>query len=71
MTTNYASNFLISIYVDQPQYAFALLDTANNKILIGVSTSHDEFKTMLYRTRPVELLFDPANVPYDDKRMMT
>jgi|JI61114C2RNA_FD_contig_21_2123975_length_316_multi_7_in_0_out_0_1 DNA mismatch repair ATPase MutS len=64
-------NYLISLQCNHPLYAFALLDTANNKIVIGLSKSLDEFKTVLYRTRPVEVLYDPANLPMDEKKMMT
>jgi DNA mismatch repair ATPase MutS len=67
----YTQNYLISVQCNYPTYAFSLLDTANNRLLIGVSKNLEEFKTMLYRTRPVELLYDPANLPFDDKRMMT
>jgi hypothetical protein len=50
---NYIPNYLISIQVDSPIYAFVLLDTANNKIILGHTRTLDEFKTMLYRMRPV------------------
>lgn len=68
---SYTPNYLVSVQCNQPLYAFALLDSANNRIMVGVSKSLDEFKTMLYRTRPVELLYDPSNLPLDEKRMMT
>ena len=64
-------NYLIALQCNHPLYAFTLLDTANNRIIIGLSKSLEDFKTMLYRTRPVELLYDPANLPMDEKKMMT
>jgi DNA mismatch repair ATPase MutS len=67
----YTPIYLISVQSCHPAYAFSLLDTANNRILIGVSKNLEEFKTMLYRTRPVELLYDPANLSFEDKKLMT
>ena len=37
---------------------------------MGVVDDFDKFKTILYQTRPVEVIYDPDNVPFDIIQMM-
>lgn len=41
-----------------------------NLIMVGLSPTLAEFKTMLFQTRPVELLYDPDNLPLEMVDMM-
>jgi len=39
-------------------------------IMVGYSKNLEEFKTMLFQTRPVELLYDPDNLPQEIVEIM-
>lgn len=49
----YLPNYLISVSKHQNMIAYSLLEIGVNIIMIGISESIDEFKTMLFQTRPV------------------
>ena len=33
--------------------------------MVGIAESIEDFKTILFQTRPVELLYDPDNLPLE------
>lgn len=35
-----------------------------NLIMVGLCSTIEDFKTMLFQTRPVELLYDSDNLPF-------
>jgi len=38
--------------------------------MVGYAKNLEEFKTMLFQTRPVELLYDPDNLPQEIVEIM-
>ena len=58
-STHYLPNYLIAVYKREHKIAYALLEMGANLIMVGVSPELSHFKTVLFQTRPVELLYDP------------
>lgn len=61
----YLPNYLISIRIYGEMFAFSLLEMGTNEIMMGISDNLEDFKTVLYQTRPVEVAYDPDNIPDD------
>ena len=64
-------NYLLSLFIRGSAYAFSLFDNATNRIYCGLSHSLEDFKCVLYNTRPAELLFEPSNLTDSYRRIMT
>ena len=56
---------MISIRIYGEMFAFSLLEMGTNEIMMGISDNLEDFKTVLYQTRPVEVAYDPDNIPDD------
>ncbi len=46
-------------------FSYCLLEIRTNMILLGLVQSFEEFKTVLYQTRPVEFLYDQSNIRFE------
>lgn len=60
----YLPNYLIAVNKHADMIGYSLLEMGTNLIMVGFCNNIDEFKTMLFQTRPVELLYDPDNLPW-------
>lgn len=49
---NYMPNYLISFFKHSNIHAFSLFDHMTNSIHVGVCKSLEEFKSVIYSTRP-------------------
>ena len=49
----YLPNYLIAVSKHADMIGYALLEMGTNLIMVGFSTTVEDFKTMLFQTRPV------------------
>jgi DNA mismatch repair ATPase MutS len=61
----YLPNYLIAVSKHNELIGYSLLEMGTNLIMVGLSNNLEDFKTMLFQTRPVELLYDPDNLPLE------
>lgn len=61
----YLPNYLVAVSKRNNLIAYSLLEMGTNLIMVGLCQNIEEFKTMLFQTRPVELLYDPDNLPFE------
>ncbi len=61
----YLPNYLMTVYKYESMIAYTLLEIGTNSILMGIVEGFEEFKTVLYQTRPSEIVYDPDNLPKD------
>lgn len=66
----YLPNYLIAVSKHDNLIAYSLLEMGTNLIMVGLSENIEEFKTVLFQTRPVELLYDPDNLPLEIVELM-
>jgi hypothetical protein len=55
----------MTVYKYESLIAYTLLEIGTNSILMGIVEGFEEFKTVLYQTRPSEIVYDPDNLPKD------
>jgi DNA mismatch repair ATPase MutS len=67
---SYLPNYLLALRTHAQHYGFALLDIGTSEIAVGIVDDLEKFKTVLYQTRPVELVYDPDNVSFEVCGMM-
>jgi DNA mismatch repair ATPase MutS len=66
----YLPNYLIAVSKHNNLIGYSLLEMSTNLIMVGYSDSLDSFKTVLFQTRPVELLYDPDNLSLEIVEMV-
>ncbi len=66
----YLPNYLIEVSKHNDLIAYYLLEMGTNLIMVGLSQNIEDFKTVLFQTRPVELLYDPDNLPLEMVELM-
>ena len=49
----YLPNYLIAVSKHGNLIGYSLLEVGNNLIMVGVAESMEDFKTILFQTRPV------------------
>lgn len=53
----------MTLYRYENYIAYSLLEMGTNSVLMGIVDGFEEFKTILYQTRPSQLVYDPDNLP--------
>lgn len=66
----YLPNYLIAVSKHNDLIGYSLLEVGVNLIMVGYSKNLEDFKTVLFQTRPVELLYDPDNLPLEIVEIM-
>jgi DNA mismatch repair protein MSH6 len=67
---SYLPTYLLALRMHGQSYGFALLEMGTNEIAMGMVEDLEKLKTVLYQTRPVELVYDPDNVNFEVCGMM-
>ena len=61
---------MIAVSKHNDLIGYSLLEVGVNLIMVGYSKNIEDFKTVLFQTRPVELLYDPDNLPLEIVEIM-